>query len=276
MISKLIYHLDNNHNVQSNKKLVEETLKRHFYHPKRSVIIEPIGGGTLGITFVLIVDGKRRFVKTHLPSQSCRMNVIKEIKLMTFLYEELNVQRLDLCIGSSIQTYFLMDELTYPEQVPHITDVQNLIVSYSRQLNNFEDLNNFPSHYTFSNLFTLGQKALEELLDKQLISLDVYDAVLPYFDYLQILIPALRPVLCHGDLSNKNIMYKNDKLIVVDWEDAFWGVEDYDYLYWLTFFNNRKYYSQNIFKGSYYDKRKQISILLLILILKSYSIFRNS
>ncbi|NLG05324.1 MAG: phosphotransferase, partial [Clostridia bacterium] len=262
MISKLFYYLANkNHRHSSIAQTVAETLQRHFSNIQQPVLIEPVDGGTLGISFVVNMNGKRSFVKTHLPGEPCKDNIIKEIKILTSLYNELNIQQLDLCIGSSVQTYLLMDELTYPKQEPNIAVVQDLIRGYSAQLNKFQDTDYVSSQYTFPNLLNLGQKALRELLEKQLISQVIHDVVLPYFDLLNSLIPDLRPVLCHGDLSNKNIMLKDGKMIVIDWEDAFWGVEDYDYLYWLTFFNNRKYYSQNIFKGSYYDKRKQISIL---------------
>ena len=41
--------------------------------------------------------------------------------------------------------------------------------------------------------------------------------------------------LCHGDLGPRNIMSQGGGPVAIDREDAFWGVEGYDYLLWLTF-----------------------------------------
>ncbi len=56
------------------------------------------------------------------------------------------------------------------------------------------------------------------------------------------------PVICHGDCSNKNIMIYNGKMVCIDYEDAFWGIADYDFLYWLTFMSQRKYYQKGLLK----------------------------
>ena len=77
-------------------------------------------------------------------------------------------------------------------------------------------------------------------------------------------------VLCHGDFSPANLVGNGPALTVIDWEDAFWGIEGYDFLYWMTFFENRKYLSQDIFSVTPWDKPTDIAILLLIIVVKSH------
>ncbi len=71
-------------------------------------------------------------------------------------------------------------------------------------------------------------------------------------------------------------MFDGKTPVVIDWEDAFWGIEGYDYLFWLTFFDNRKYYSQKIFGKTPWGKEIEIAILILIVVLKSELSFRSN
>jgi aminoglycoside phosphotransferase family enzyme len=82
-------------------------------------------------------------------------------------------------------------------------------------------------------------------------------------------------VICHGDLSNKNIMLLDNKPIVLDWEDCFIGVESYDLCYWLTFFDQRKYYDRDMFSESYTEPKKMVALMVLITVLKCYLSYKN-
>ena len=65
------------------------------------------------------------------------------------------------------------------------------------------------------------------------------------------------------------MLSKEGKRIVIDFEDAFLGIKGYDYLYWLTFFTNRKYYSKEIFLKSGLPSEMIEAVLTMILIVKS-------
>ena len=47
-----------------------------------------------------------------------------------------------------------------------------------------------------------------------------------------------RKVICHGDLSSRNLYKFSGTYIALDWEDCFWGFEGFDEIYWLTFIEN--------------------------------------
>ena len=64
-------------------------------------------------------------------------------------------------------------------------------------------------------------------------------------------------------------MLKGSIPIVIDWEDAFLGFEGYDFLYWLTFFKNRKFYSRDMFDLTEFGCELGSAIMVLILVLKS-------
>lgn len=72
--------------------------------------------------------------------------------------------------------------------------------------------------------------------------------------------------LCHGDLSNKNIFQKNSQILFLDWEDAFYGVCEYDICYWFTFFENRKLLKRfrEIYSGHEFDRALTLCIIVLV------------
>jgi 5-methylthioribose kinase len=112
--------------------------------------------------------------------------------------------------------------------------------------------------------------ALARLFANHAISPVIHAEVEKNFSILFENIDSMPTALCHGDLGPENIMCQSDaRPVVIDWEDAFWGVEGYDYLYWLTFLRNRKYYTQDVLGRTSLGKEIEISILLLIVVLKS-------
>jgi len=80
----------------------------------------------------------------------------------------------------------------------------------------------------------------------------------------------LPAALCHGDFGPKNIMRQADALRVIDWEDAFHGIAGYDYLYWLTFMENRPFLQTAAFGRTGLAPDIERAILVLVVLLKSY------
>ena len=70
-------------------------------------------------------------------------------------------------------------------------------------------------------------------------------------------------------------MENNGRFYALDWEDALWGYQGYDILYWLTFYSQRKYYDKDLFRRIKIDKQFGKDMMILILLVKSYLSYRN-
>ena len=64
-------------------------------------------------------------------------------------------------------------------------------------------------------------------------------------------------------------------MFVVDWEDALLAYPEYDILYWLTFYSQRRYYSCHLFEDIGVDKQYGKDIMVMILLIKCYLSFVN-
>ncbi|MGD5712523.1 phosphotransferase, partial [Xanthomonas citri pv. citri] len=82
--------------------------------------------------------------------------------------------------------------------------------------------------------------------------------------------PKLPAALCHGDFGPNNIMLAGTEPLIIDWEDAFGGVDGYDYLYWLTFMENRAFLHTAAFGRAGLSPDIERAILALVVLLKSY------
>ena len=63
--------------------------------------------------------------------------------------------------------------------------------------------------------------------------------------------------------------------VVIDWEDSLMAFGEYDYLYWLTFFSQRKYYSPALLENHDIDKVWGTDIMALITLVKSKMSYQN-
>ena len=237
--------------------------------------LEATNQGTLGLTFLCDgKDGGSYFVKTHLPGSTLhRTTLLHEFRLLSLAHgADLSFLR---CITGEVdgceQLYVLMDAL---QPVSDVTPGQ------CRAL-----ISAWPPDLAAS--LTIPSYGLEALLDAALVELQVQrdagllSAQLLQFSLqrLQLLtdrLPYLPRCVCHGDLSDRNIMRTHSgAMVAIDWEDAFWGIPDYDYLYWLTFFNHRKYYSPEIFQTELLDPPLRQAVLILILTIKNAISYYN-
>jgi hypothetical protein len=81
-------------------------------------------------------------------------------------------------------------------------------------------------------------------------------------------------VPCHGDLSPGNVLQDSSLsgdqsgLVAIDWEDRFWGVRDYDFLYWLTFMSNARHLSSESLRISRQPHETSVALVLMIVIIK--------
>lgn len=284
MLSKIFHY-------ESDKDLPNidiETLmirfKAYFEDKKQTVkVFKNQASGTLGVFFNMVIDRKSYFVKTHLASSIHRTNLIKEIVILEHLYRDiLEIKRIDLNVNGFEYTFLVMDELMTLTYQPDMSTIHQLVKEYNLKLKDFEinkstgDLLLIDHHYRFSKLQELSVNAAKLLMEHKLLSIKIGNQIK---DYLVEGVSKFteEPIICHGDLSNKNILLHNDQMIVVDWEDAFIGTEGYDYYYWLTFFDQRIYYGTDEFYHLCSDNDKCKYIMILVVTLKCYlSVINNS
>ncbi len=277
MLSKLFHEINKKNiksvNILSIISALTLKLKEEFCF----VSIEYIHTcGTLGLFFNAILDGNKLFIKTHLPGKNYRNNLLKEIKIYKILYKDLlYINHIDLNICDHDYSFLIMDYLKPLKDNLKPDEMKLIIKDYSNKLKDvLKDENLVKNIYTFDLILREAKNALKELSKEKLINSYIEDRCYEYISILKY-DPLEDATICHGDLSNKNIMLKDDSIIVIDWEDMFLGTKDYDFCFWLTFFNQRKYYNEVMFLQYEVDKLKCIAYMIVIVILKCYLSYKN-
>ena len=232
--------------------------------------IKRIVGGTLGLTYSLQIDERPMVLKTHLTLEGCQ-NIEKEIALLHLLYADASdVRRVVLVDDQQVRVSLLMDAFKYPQHEFEPDQIRGLTTWYTAEFKQVGKLGVVAPEDTLSTLFVEGVASLARLYANHAISQFTHTEVEKNFSILAAQLDRLPVALCHGDLGPQNIMCQRDAVpVVIDWEDAFWGVEGYDYLYWLTFLSSRKYYVQDLLGNTPLGKETEIAILVLIVVLKS-------
>lgn len=248
-------------------------LKSFFHNHGIDALIESYGSGTLGITYIARSKSHRPiFVKTHLHGEAYQMALRKEYRLLKNIYgDALSVEAVDI----NNQTYLLEDCLCKPSR--DITpEIAMSILSTVQKRVEILDTPSIRGWYSIEDVLEAAEKELSVLVENGLLSLGIFDQIALSLSELKKHLPDIPKCICHGDFSDKNIMQdKNGLLVAIDWEDAFWGIPGYDYLYWLTFFNHRKYYSKDRFCITGYNTKFIEGILMMILVIKSAISFYN-
>lgn len=268
MLNKLFYY-KNKKKVNIDIKPIDEKIIHQlacvFNTDKQSLDIKPLQGGTLGIIYRinLLNENKKYILKTHLNNDTYKQSLINEFKLL----KEANIKSFysELVLLRENQFGILMEQLEKPKIItpPDILRITN-------QLKNFSYLKDKNFSYTFNDLINTALSEAEILSDNSIISANTYNIATENINNLYPLTSKYEQVICHGDLSNKNIMCnKKGDFVIIDFEDSFIGPEGYDYLYWLTFFSNRNFYTPDVFRKTNLDKNDTKAILLLVLILKA-------
>jgi Phosphotransferase enzyme family len=231
--------------------------------------IERLGGGTLGSTCLATTATQTWFVKTCV-SETGRSDVKREFVLLHHLYGgRLGARLIETLVGTSGRLWLAMKPLMPVDLTPDLPAIRALIAEYAGLLANAEASIEFVGAYDFSDLVDAGEESLASLVAAQLVSLRVSQPVAGALARLQRQVPHLRRVVCHGDLGPANIMRDSQGFVVVDWEDAFSGIEGYDELYWLTFMKNRHLITRDVLAGSVLGPTIAHDVLLLIVVVKS-------
>lgn len=229
-------------------------------------------GGTLGQFYSGNEAGKRRFIKTHTLCEMAKDNLEKEVYLMDFLYHDiLHISGYDIFCNGSVRKVLLMDFLEIHSIELDIMTMKTVLDEQQRKL---KSLSWNKINYKESEFYDAANQsymALREAgqINKKIISF-AEDALNNYDRYLKY-----EKIICHGDLSNVNVEKINGNYVFLDWEDAMIGLPEYDILYWLTFFAQRKYYSPSLFEDLGINKRYGKDIMVMILMVKSYMSYIN-
>lgn len=268
MLSKY-YHLEekNRNGVKVDMNGFISALIGNLKERYKEVKMERISpGGTLGIFFELQIDGQKKFVKTHPYGKCYRDNLLKEMEIITLLYRDIvSVERVDICLEQTEITFLIMDYLHPVSNQADISDIKTCIKKYQQKLS----VNDIAVQYSFQDIIRAGVQSLEILRSEGFLT-ESYMKCRESIERVSAKQKVLPEVIGHGDLSNVNIMCKNSKqLIVIDWEDALVTFPEYDFLYWLTFFLQRKYYSGYLFQENGIDKIWGTDIMVLITLIKS-------
>lgn len=228
----------------------------------------PVNGGTLGVGFSANIEGRPTFLKAcALPDGS--QNLEKEIDILSHLYgDTLAVRRIETQDANGVPRVWLVMRALSTLGTPLAPqDILDIVRSYASGLAALptESLN---CADTLGTLVDGATQALADLTQAGLIGQTMHDDLSLRLTRLRRDWPALPPRICHGDLGRANIMMAGEQVVVIDWEDAFIGVDGYDYLYWLTFFENRQYYARDVLGGTPLGVDVEISLLAMILLLK--------
>lgn len=228
-------------------------------------------GGTLGVFFRAVIDGKGLFIKTCVADEMCQMNLHKEIAIMKALYKGILEINSFYTNNNGVQKEFMiMDFIDVKAASYELRFVCRLIEQYSAKLDKVlpEIVN-----YTTDDIYNAAIVSFNVLCGANQFSAEVgmwcenvLKRVKEYDD---------GATLCHGDLSNVNIMIRKQDVLVLDWEDAVMAYPEYDILYWLTFFSQRKYYNCHLFADIGVKKQYGKDIMGIILLIKCYLSYKN-
>jgi Ser/Thr protein kinase RdoA (MazF antagonist) len=268
MLSKLEFYNSTHvvaESVQEHKKL-RDAIAQHY----GTASVTPAQGGTLGVCFHVEVAGTRRFLKTHLPGHQMRANLAKEAEILRKIYGDAVVlESVEVPLeGAAARLCLLMTELSHLTIPMGPTQTAAMVTHYAERLQGYRPAN-LQQNWDLEHYIAHGREAITTLRDRHLLARQTAESLETLLTSLEDALDALPRALCHGDLGPKNIMSSGSRFIVIDWEDAFWGVAGYDYLYWLTFMDNQPHLRHAAFGRTGIDPAIERAILALIVLLKS-------
>lgn len=237
--------------------------------------LTPFTGGTFGINFSGHLDGQPRFFKTYATADRRITLEREQIFLEITAGHQTDPVLLNVPVDGSRRTWLHTKTLN-PSESLEPAAVRKLIDEYDAKLEHFSEFRLSPSKEdNFNHLLSHGESALELLVKLNLLSPFVRHRASYHLACLRSNHHKWQIKLCHGDLSPANILHDGHNPIALDWEDAYWGFAGYDYLYWLTFFSNRKWLLPSSLGHGPLRRGDEIAIMVMILLLKSFLSVRN-
>jgi Phosphotransferase enzyme family len=254
--------------LMTERERVLSALRTHLQSPGRDVIVTPVPGGTLGICFDTKISGERRFLKTHLPGAKARASLAQEADLLLRLYgDAIMLDRFDIPLADGTARLCVQMPTLAPLAAPMQPEAA---ASMAREWGELFGKDRRKTILTFEQYLTCAARALATLTERDLLEAASAVEMRRLVATLEDGLTRLPRALNHGDFGPKNVMVNGEKLLAIDWEDAFWGVAGYDYLYWLTFMENRPFLRSAAFGRTELGPDVERAILALVVLLKSY------
>ena len=234
-----------------------------------SVRFEKASRGRLGRTFKCVLgNGKVLFCKTHQQGDRYKQIIEKEYYFLTHANPSV-VVNFDIFTHDGYDYAYMLQEWLDKPAIIKPEDALELIDSYNKRL--FIGTGSQPYvGYSLIDLINVSKEELVFLENSTELSQTFCKLLNENIAKLEQDLPEYDKVICHGDFGDNNIMQSDaGSYIVIDWEDTFTGIKGYDFLYWLTFFCHRKFYSSNMFKQSGIDCRDARGIISVIMTIKT-------
>nr|WP_249142232.1 phosphotransferase [Bradyrhizobium diazoefficiens] len=262
------YESDDRLDITADRARILPALRQHLQSSGRDVSVTPALGGTLGICFDAEIAGEKQFLKTHLPGADTRASLAREADVLLRLYgKSILLDRFEVGLADGTHRLCLLMPALAPQPAPIApADAAAMARECSEQLANWRP-DNLPS---FEHYLAATGRALKTLPERGLLDLASAAETGRLIALLAERFPKLPRALCHGDFGPKNIMLQGMTPRIIDWEDAFDGIAGYDYLYWLTFMENRPFLQTAPFGRSGLSPEIERAILALVVLLKSY------
>ncbi|MDD1518437.1 phosphotransferase family protein [Bradyrhizobium sp. DASA03005] len=269
MLGKIAYfESDDRPDIIADRARILPALQRHLQSSSRDISVTPALGGTLGLCFDAEISGEKRFLKTHLPGTEARASLAREADILARLYDgRILLDRFEaLPADGTTRLCVLMPALVPPAGPMQPAQAAAMADACSRHLGDWRP-DNLPS---FAQYLASAARALDMLTDRDLLAPATAAETRRLVALLADRLGVLPEALCHGDFGPKNIMLDGTEPRLIDWEDAFLGIAGYDYLYWLTFMENRPFLQTAAFGRTGLSREIERAILALVVLLKSY------
>jgi Ser/Thr protein kinase RdoA (MazF antagonist) len=250
---------------------LQARLVEHFRLAGKSAVLTQAAGGTLGICFDTTLSGEPRFLKTHHCGERARANLAKEAEILLKLYGHavaLDCFEVQAPDGTN-RLCLLMPKLLQLTAPMRAEEAAALARECNDRLRKHE-LESLASDWEFAHLLVYARRALAVLSERGLLDQKSTNDVRRLIGHLEDHLDKKPRQLCHGDFGPRNIMTDGVHPLVLDWEDAFCGIAGYDYLYWLTFIENRRFLHDEAFGRTGHEPGLEHAVLALIVLLKSF------
>ncbi len=229
--------------------------------------LHPLDGGTLGVIFSGVIDGSEHCFKTHAVPAG-QLTLRREYAFLRETARGRADAHLIIIDGQTETRTWLQTKLLHSCNELSPATIRNLVGNYEAKLPGGIGLDLVPAEDNIHLLLKNAEEALAVLSRKHLISEGIASEAKARLSYLHAISSEWKLQLCHGDLGPANIMCDDIGPVVIDWEDAFWGIAGYDYLYWLTFFSNRRWLAPDVLGHTPWERSGEVALMTMILLLK--------
>lgn len=229
--------------------------------------LRPVSGGTLGACFVGQLKGEWRVFKTH-RLDGGNLALEREARILAALWGsrvDVRWARFGRGVGSRLWVH--MKRLDSRRDLS-ASAVRQLALCASDSLTSSAASSLVPRSDDLAKIVAEAEPLLRLLEHKKLLSPRTRRLAAYHVDNVSARIATWPMVLCHGDLGPANILWDSEGPLAIDWEDACWGVKGYDYLYWLTFFVNRRWLVRESLGHTVLGIHDEISLMVVIMLLK--------